>query len=80
MSSIELKPCPFCGGKVAMYDKFDDDIHKYFKISCGNCHLSMYSYTYRIFSAENRESAKTLLVIDWNRRVDNARTSNNLQR
>lgn len=72
MSNIELKPCPFCGGKVAMYDKFDDDIHKYFNISCGNCHLSMHSCTYRINSAENRESAKTLLVIDWNRRSDNA--------
>ena len=80
MSSIELKPCPFCGGEVAMYDKFDDDIHRYFKISCGNCHLSMSSYTYRIYSEEDKESAKLHLITDWNRRVDNACTSNNLQR
>ena len=71
MSSIELKPCPFCGGEVAMYDKFDDDIHKYFKIACGYCHLSMSSYTYRVYSEEDRESTKTYLILAWNRRAYN---------
>lgn len=72
MSDIELKPCPFCGGDVGIYDKFDDDIHKYFKIACGYCHLSMASYTYRIYSEEDRESTKAYLILAWNRRADNA--------
>lgn len=72
MSEIKLKPCPFCGGEVAMYDKFDDDIHRYFNISCGYCRLAMSSYTYRIYSEEDRESTKMCLILAWNRRSDNA--------
>ncbi len=35
MADVELKPCPFCGGKV---EPFKDD-HNKFGIECSNCQM-----------------------------------------
>ena len=71
MSNIELKPCPFCGENAAHLDRaysyYSDTV-----IYCENCDT--------VFSLDDCNATEEQLVEAWNRRSDNARTSNNLQR
>ena len=71
---IFLKPCPFCGGNVGIYEKYDgDEYHKIHEIECGRCHLKMASNTFRLGydgTEESQRQAYEMLVNAWNRRAD----------
>lgn len=71
MSSIELKPCPFCGNGVII----GKDNHNKFLVKCENCNL--------LFGIEVEDGTELFegwkatfdsveeAVSDWNRRADN---------
>ena len=62
MSSIELKPCPFCGENAAHLDK----AYSYYSdmvIYCENCDT--------VFSLDDCNATEEQIVAAWNRRVDN---------
>lgn len=53
---VELKPCPFCGGKAKI---FQDDRFCFFKVRCVKCYAES-SYI----------EDKNLAVKAWNRRTN----------
>ena len=62
MSSIELKPCPFCGEKAAHLDK-NYSYYSDMVIYCENCDT--------VFSLDDCNATEEQIVAAWNRRVDN---------
>ena len=58
----ELKPCPFCG--VVPTVEFNNGIKKYW-IGCNNPKC-------RIQPTTDAHTNKSVIVREWNRRVDNA--------
>ena len=64
--SEELKPCPFCGGKVEI---FQDDNEEYC-VLCVNCN-SLHRYCYDTW-AEFKTEAEA--ISSWNRRADIQKT------
>lgn len=61
---IELKPCPFCGGKAKVFDNhkdFDTERVKY-GVKCTKCKMYM--------TFEDKLYSKSLVVRGWNRRTD----------
>ena len=83
MSEIKLKPCPFCNGKVIMTKVIEDKFYVRALIYCPLCSVEMKSrrirrgvrgVTKELIDESNR------IARWWNRRADNACTSNNLQR
>lgn len=54
----ELKPCPFCGGKVTMYHYRDYSYRTHYDIYCKKCNMRTADF----------ESASQLTEA-WNRRV-----------
>lgn len=62
MAGIELKPCPFCGGKavIVCFDMTDEngDDHETYSAECRGCGICT-PFTYR-------ENAEEL----WNRRAE----------
>ena len=81
MNEIELKPCPFCGGKAKIkpnniYGTPGLNVH----CTTSGCHIHtmtiMYDCTYNQYGGEKnvfvtREMAETDLTRMWNRRVNN---------
>ena len=62
MSSIELKPCPFCGENAAHLDK----AYSYYSdmvIYCESCDT--------VFSLDDCNATEEQFVAAWNRRADN---------
>ncbi len=59
----ELKPCPFCGGKANLKEKYIHGVanRKNYWVVCTNCQI-------RIQDRNSVEKA----IEQWNRRVDNA--------
>ncbi len=51
----ELKPCPFCGGKVSEWECYD---HSWY-VECQDCGVKVYQ----------PEDSKDAVEIWWNRRV-----------
>ena len=62
---IELKPCPFCGAKVAIEDISTED-ETYFMIQCENQKCSAAA----CFGDESETQEGAARA--WNRRADNA--------
>lgn len=58
----ELKPCPFCGGKVELRPKMDKDDETYF-ILCTQCFMWFEKFAYRARSEK-------AIIEEWNRRVN----------
>ena len=61
---IELKPCPFCGGKAFFFSK-RYAIGKTYNAYCGNEDCAVGPRTRAYFEKEKAAEA-------WNRRADNA--------
>lgn len=57
---VELKPCPFCGGKA----KADKEFLGTWKVRCKNCPCDMGRYWFY---------TKQKAIIAWNRRVNDGR-------
>lgn len=57
---MELKPCPFCGGKASLY-KENGEVW----IECENCHCG----TAFVNGASSIEVKMSAVIKDWNRRV-----------
>ena len=56
-----LKPCPFCGGKVELRDKFDGvDETSFFH--CLNCHMWFEKFVWRGYGHAH-------IIEEWNQRV-----------
>lgn len=60
MADVELKPCPFCGGKAAYFTDADEDGDMSYGIKCIKypCEASIEGFTDLEYAAEA-----------WNRRV-----------
>jgi len=64
---VELKPCPFCGGK-ALLEEFV--VRKGFEacIVCSDCMVYMPTITY-----DTQEEATEAVTKDWNRRAEDGK-------
>lgn len=56
---IELKPCPFCGGKSVMVKQKSEIMSSLYSVCCGFCYCTT--------PWETEEKA----AYDWNRRINN---------
>ena len=78
----ELKPCPFCGGEVELFD-YTDRMYGFwdYKIACKKCRAYMDSPSTAIVrvcasglkqtrNEETMAKAKRELVVFWNRRAE----------
>ena len=63
MQEVELKPCPFCGGKAVIY--VNDGV----KVTCKECGAMTMSFVDRISQGKPTGSAVGTVVDAWNRRV-----------
>ena len=63
---MELKPCPFCGGKAMIEES---SVRKGYEavIVCTGCLVNMPTITY-----DTQEDANNAAIEAWDRRVDNA--------
>lgn len=59
---IELKPCPFCGGKARLF------VNGGVRVLCSKCYASTKILTDNMKYESN---AVETVVGEWNRRVDN---------
>lgn len=64
MPEIELKPCPFCGGKAEIYQE-----NGTVSIGCSQCQCG----TAYMSGASTTEKKIEIATRDWNRRADNDR-------
>lgn len=77
---VELKPCPFCGGKASFFSKtnFTRGTHRgwEFGIYCTKCDITLFKTNYKL--EVNLDGKGNIVVIDderkdaieaWNRRV-----------
>ena len=73
MSEIELKPCPFCGGKANVGV---DDFNNKYLVMCGECGVMMgisLEIGVEIINGWTAEFESAELAIEnWNRRTENA--------
>ena len=63
---IDLKPCPFCGGDVQLYNTDDDGLggfSYYYEVVCRHCGLSNKS----IYA--NRDRVENAAIKHWNTRL-----------
>lgn len=58
----ELKPCPFCGGKVFIGILERQGMPKMYHISCNNDHCA-------ILPGTDYHKDKAVVIEEWNRRV-----------
>lgn len=68
MPEMELKPCPFCGGKVKI-ECIDDE---YYYISCERC-CSSTSFGHVFDDGTAGDATKIEVITAWNRRADNGK-------
>lgn len=61
---IELKPCPFCGGKAHVEKNFDETYRFYH--TCKNTQINIYKTGFK-----TRKEA----IEAWNRRADNGQSN-----
>lgn len=73
----EIKPCPFCGGEVAIAEAETDRFRHIFFVTRGlddmtrcKCRVYMESEPFDPERAGQVDWAKKNLVVDWNRRVN----------
>lgn len=59
----EMKPCPFCGGRVELRPKMDGRDETYF-ILCTKCDMWFEKFVYRAWSPRT-------IIEEWNRRYLN---------
>lgn len=59
MMGIELKPCPFCGGKAIMVKHKNEIVDNLYSVCCGVCYCATPWGT-------EKQAAH-----DWNRRTNN---------
>lgn len=69
MSEINLKPCPFCGGRVGIFEYGKSKMKSQFEAECNFCHIAMRSASF--CSEKERQLALKWLVENWNRRAEN---------
>ncbi len=71
MADIELKPCPFCGGKAKLKKGFpyqQNSQTKYAFIQCTKCRAK--AATYEQYPFQPYESILVFAARDWNRRIE----------
>lgn len=56
----DLKPCPFCGGKVDVYEDFPDLCHIFYIFVCDACGM---------YVEQNEWMPKEEAIEAWNRRA-----------
>lgn len=59
-----LKPCPFCGGKAALF--VDEGV----KVVCVKCHASTQELRDMFTTSGVAGNATEAVIEDWNKRVD----------
>ena len=61
----DLKPCPFCGGQVDLFDNCFDPYDEDWVIHCNNCNMEIRFFPYY-------HSTEKTIMESWNRRYNNA--------
>lgn len=80
--SVELKPCPFCGGKPSIvkmnggYDAGRKDNYGNFCISCEKCGIRFQTFVVSLILKDDGEAiitnTKNKAIEAWNRRISDA--------
>jgi hypothetical protein len=61
---MELKPCPFCGGKAYLF--VNDGV----KVMCSKCRISTVPRMDNSINYSESNNAITISIEDWNRRLE----------
>ena len=70
MKETELKPCPFCGGKVELMHIDHTNLNKRkFMFVCQRCSAHIFLYGYGVYVSKDRTEEQAIET--WNRRADN---------
>lgn len=71
MAELNLKPCPFCGGRVKFVERIESPSHNDTTVCCTGCNME-FSYSQDFaFSKSARVALNEPFEEHWNRRVDN---------
>ena len=68
----ELKPCPFCGGKAAIYTKSMAGGFKFKEIGCPECLYKVIDYTW---NTRSKETEYRDLLVDAREALEGVNTS-----
>ena len=79
MSKIELKPCPFCGGKarlfVAFYENARSKLSNAYRVNCINCGVTTNAYKSDIRQEDDgtvaiNKNGAEMAAEAWNKRAE----------
>ena len=65
---MEIKPCPFCGGKARLIIKYSEKTESYFmRVKCYRCNAQSATYSDEAMPTDDSESKKSAIEA-WNKR------------
>ena len=69
LKNIKLKPCPFCGNKAEITERYHTDEGYTIHVGCPNCFCKIIKNLWFDFNKSHIENTITNMVEKWNMRI-----------